>query len=312
MDAIIPIGLLDAAALGRTRAQVALDAAGGRLTRIRQGYYLEPETVRALDERSLHRARVHATARAARHRPVFSHESAAVLHGIPWLGHPPGRAVVTTTAPRSSNRSVLRHQAALDPADIVMTADGLRATSPGRTAIDLAARQSMLSGIIAVSHVRWTGVDMADLVACMERMGPFQGVSQARTALDRSTSGSESPLESLVVARCQDLGFAVPDQQTRIVGVDGRRYRVDFSWHGGRVLGEADGYAKYLASAESDARSPEERLRAEKAREDALRPACERFVRVTWAEAWNGIALARRLTAAGVPRIRPARARLTF
>jgi hypothetical protein len=104
---------------------------------------------------------------------------------------------------------------------------------------------------------------------------------------------SESPLESLSLARFAQLGFAQPSQQYE-VSVDGQFYRLDFFWEGARIAGEADGAQKY--------RQPGDLWR-EKRREDAIRRQVNAFVRWSWSDAWHGEPLARILAAADVPRL---------
>lgn len=297
------------AATGTTRSLERAER-DGELARIRHGAYAKPTDLAGSSGASRHLALIEATRAAAWSEPLFCHESAAALHGIPVLGSWPGRARITVpVGGGKSNASVQRTQRALSRDDVVVLPDGIRVTSPIRTAIDLAADRSALSGIVAMSHVREAfGIAPERVAERIAAIGRVPGLRVARAALARSTSGSESALESIVIARCQDLGFADPDQQFSVRGVDGDDYRVDFAWDGGRVLGEADGRGKYFAVAAS----AEEVLWREKQREDAIRPTCDAFVRVTWDDAWGGAGLERRLLAVGVPRVGPRRRRLTF
>jgi len=290
--------------------QLERAATRGDVERIRHGAYLDAGAWSLLSARQRHLARIAAARRAAREEPVFSHRSAAVLHGIPFLGEPPPRPCTTVPPGASkSSGSVERRRRELDTDDVVELPDGTRVTSPTRTAMDLAAGGSSLGGIIAFSHVRrFHGVDRARIDARLVRAGVIPGVRAARVALRRSTADSESALETLVVVRCEDLGFEPPAQQLPIVGVDGRAYRIDFAWDGGRILLESDGRGKYADPALLRERTTEEVIWAERLRENAIRPSCERFLRATWADAWRGTPLASLLAAAGVPRPRRARA----
>lgn len=272
------------------------------LVRIRLGAYADSEEWAAADSVARHLALVAAARRAARREPVFSHESAAALLGIPIIGSWPSR--VTATVRRGSGWSsgaVHRVHRDLDPVDVVQLDDGARVTSPARTAVDLAAVRSRLAGIIAMSEVRRRGVESESLRQTLDRAGRMLGIGAARAAFRDSVGGSDSPLETLVIVRCRDLGFAEPAQQHHVVGVDGKDYWVDFAWCGGEILGEADGRDKYRSA---DGGSDFEALWAEKRREDAIRARCRAFLRVSWEDAWGGVGLERRLLAAGVPRTR--------
>lgn len=280
-------------------------AARRELVRVRPGAYVSADDWDLARAVSRQLVMIDATRRAARTEPVFSHESAAALHGIPLIGDSDMEFCVTTTVRRGggwSSAAVRRVHRELAPEDVVEFADGARATSLARTAVDLAATRSSLSATVAVSHVRRGGVDLAALEAALARAGAMTGIGAARAAVRDSVGGSDSPLETLVVVRCRDLGFAEPEQQVPIRGIDGVVYWVDFAWRGGRILGEADGKLKYRAV--DGVPTSLDVLWAEKRREDALRARCDAFVRVSWDDVWTGEGLEHRLVTAGVPRLR--------
>jgi len=313
-DEAIPIATARSAReTGLGADALARAARRGELARLRRGAYAAADRLTAADAAARHRLLIRAARLAADEEPVFSHESAAALHGIPILGEWP-RTVHTTVVPGhgGSSGAVMRTQRRLAPEDVVVTASGALATSPVRTAIDLAASRSLLGGIVAISHVRATGVPPSAFADALGRAGAMNGIGRARLALARSVAGAESVLEVLVVVRCQDYGFAVPELQREVRGTDGRNYRVDFAWLDGRVFGEADGRRKYQDPELLAGRSAEEVVWAEKRREDAIRFACERFLRLGWEDAWRGVGLARLLDAAGVPRVGRRLAALTF
>lgn len=300
----------------RTGSSRALERAALQavLTRIRRGAYVDADEWNALSPGDRHLARIEAARRAARKEPLFSHESAAVLHGIPTIHQPPARVHTTVTNARAtSNRAVIRTCQDVPHDDIEIRDDGLRVTTPARTAIDLAAGGSALGGRFAVDHVRrHCDVSLDELRETLSAAGRIRGVRLARLAIDRSSGLCDSPLETLVLVRCADLGFARPEQQVEMRGIDGRSYRVDFAWSGERVLLEADGRTKYGALAAATGATPEDVVWAEKRREDALRPMCDALVRVTWTDAWHGRELERRLSAAGAPRTRRRAISMTF
>ncbi|MBO9578598.1 MAG: hypothetical protein J7480_07510 [Microbacteriaceae bacterium] len=242
--------------------------------------------------------------RAARRPLVFSHATAAALHGIPVIGGWPERAHATV-APGSdqSNPSMIRTERRLDPMDVCVTASGLRATGLARTALDLAATRGALAGIVAYSHLRrHRSLEIEELRTGIRRAGRMAGIRIVRESLGRSTADSDSPLESLVVARCQEYGFVVPEQQRRVVSISGNVYFVDFAWLDGRILGEADGYGKYGDPALLAGREPADVVYREKLREDEIRLATGAFFRASWEDAWHGEPLRRLLVRVGVPR----------
>lgn len=120
-------------------------------------------------------------------------------------------------------------------------------------------------------------------------------------AFDFADPRSESVGESLSRVRIAELGFAVPELQTR-VWVEGHEYRLDFEWEGG-VVGEFDGKHKYLRSEELFGTSAQEAVYQEKLREDAIRSTGRRVVRWNWEDLHRAGVLRDRLIRAGVPRV---------
>jgi len=276
----------------------------GGLIRIRAGAYVEAARAAAARPDAMHRARIAAARLAARSEPLFSHESAAVLQEIPLLGDIPAR-VVTSVGPSGADSSpdVERVKRAVPMPDRRSLDGGLMCTSAARTAIDIAAARGLLAGIVAISHVRASGVGLDEFEAVIDRAGRFPGQRRALIALRRSDDRVESTLETLILVRCQDLCFESPQLQREIVGIDGGRYRVDFSWDEGRIVLEADGRAKYVQRAAELDVPVADVVWEEKRREDAIRAAgATRFARVTWDDAWRGAGLRQRLDALGVPR----------
>ena len=299
-----------------TGSSHALDAGArrGALVRIRHGAYATVDEWGAVDPGTRMLAAIDATRSAARTgEPVFAYESAAAKHGIPLIGAWPSRAhVITAHGGATSNASVIRTRRMTPRESLVVLGDGAVVTSLITTAIDLAATRTPLGGIVAFDHLRFHhGVDIDEIMAELRRRRPFPGVRQAETAARRSTARSATPAESLAVTRIRDLGYAKPVQQFGVTDIDGNDYEVDLSWRGGRILAEIDGRSKYEIAAAERGVTVTDRLWAEKHREDAIRPTCDRFFRAVWNDLWLGHVFDRALTAAGVPRIARRRA-LTF
>lgn len=97
-----------------------------------------------------------------------------------------------------------------------------------------------------------------------------------------------------------DLRMAPDDLQHEFVGVRGKRYDVDFWWSLERVIGEADGLAKFTDERYRKGRTPAQVALEEKVREDALRAMGNGFTRWGWREATDPALLRERLLAAGV------------
>jgi hypothetical protein len=173
----------------------------------------------------------------------------------------------------------------------VATFGTVRVTSPRRTAIDLARTSSLIDAVVALDHVFAHGVDRDEVVEWLQRHRPLHGARRLETALDIARGRSESPLESMSLARLAELGAPRPIQQHEIV-TPRERFRLDFYWPELDIAGEADGRAKYGA--------PDDLWR-EKRREDAIRPHVRRFVRWSWTDAIDRHTFAAVLRRGGIP-----------
>lgn len=290
---------------GESTRHLERGAQHAAFVRIRPGVYLPRAEWDALDARRRHLAAMAAVAQTSRRRLVFSHESAAALHGIPLLGDwsASPHIVDHVERRRAALVGVVTHRVDLDE-DLLVDIAGVEATSPLRTALDIAASRGFLAGVVALDHVlgRTFAVPRETAEALLERTRSRRGYRRARAALSVATGMAESPLESLSLAQCHLLGFPVPLQQVEYV-VDGRRYRADFYFEGDDVIGEADGRWKYGP----DDASPdlERRLLDEKDREDRLRSVVRGFARWNWLDALHGDGLRVRLLRAGVHPVRP-------
>lgn len=265
----------------------------GRLERVRPGVYVSSEW-NSTTHRERHLLKMRAATRVLTTRLVFSHESAAAVHGIPVLGAWPDRICVSYDGPagRAPRVGVRWTRAAWGDGDVEDVA-GFVVTSARRTALDLARTGSPAQAVAALDWVLARGERRADLCDWLREHRPIRGAHQLERALGIARGLSESPLESLSLARFAQLGFAQPSQQ-REVSVDGRTYRLDFFWEGAGIAGEADGILTYLEPGD---------LWREKRREDAIRRQVSAFIRWSWADAWHGEPLARILAAAQVPRL---------
>jgi hypothetical protein len=265
----------------------------GRLDRVRPGVFVSSDWNSAT-HRERHLLKMRAATRVLTTRLVFSHESAAAVHGIPVVGTWPDRICVSYdgSAGRAPRVGVRWTRAAWDEGDVEVVA-GFVVTSARRTALDLARTGSPAQAVAALDWVLARGEQRGVLAEWLSEHRPIRGAHQLERALGIARGLSESPLESLSLARFAQLGFAQPSQQYE-VSVDGQIYRLDFVWEGAGIAGEADGILKYLEPGD---------LWREKRREDAIRRQVSAFIRWSWADAWHGEPLARILAAAQVPRL---------
>jgi hypothetical protein len=305
----LPAGVLlarDAAAAGMGRHELSRAVGAGALVRVRSGAYVRSPQWAAARPEERHRMAVEAASRQLA-GPVFSHESAAAVWGLPLVA---ARDGVHVLGPADADGSrlglgtragVTRHSARPDVQ--VVERDGLRVTSAADTVVAMAlARDLRRSLPVADAALREGLVPAAALGDAVQRRAGTRGVRRLRVVAGLADGRAESAGESVSRARIHLDGFAQPDLQVPFVRSGTFVARVDFWWAGSRVVGEFDGRTKYRVEGLGDRRAVEDRLWDEKRREDRLRNAGLRVVRWTWRDAWPPGPLADLLRAAGVPR----------
>jgi hypothetical protein len=284
-----PATLIVAADAARAGHYPADDPA---LHRVRRGVYTPRTAWEDLAEWDRYLLRVHALA-LTRGDAVFSHESAAALWGLPLFGHPLRIHLFDSRRTRSlTYGDVTAHTS--EEARSHVERDGIRSSTASDTVIDLARTLPPAMGLsVADAAARAGLVDPAALLPRAESQRNRWGRHRMMWVLSRIDARSESVTESLSRAVIEWCGFPPPDLQTEH-RVEGRLYRSDLCWPEHRVIGEADGWAKYAAGAV-------EAVREEKRREDALRRAGWRIARWDYAGALQAAPLRAALLAAGLP-----------
>lgn len=269
----------------QTRHSLDRDCAAGKVHRVVRGVYSTAEygaaweSATAMIHADTHRPHVGAGEDSAR---VYSHSAAAILHRIPLIAAP---TQIEYTRPGAGGRNrglrvVYNHR--LPSADVAIV-KGVRCTAPIRTALDLACRDGVDAGIVALEHLlRHCFIRDADVAATLNRMGRRSGIAAARSAVEDSTRLSDSPLESLSRLRLGEIPNLPQVSQQHSIVIDGVRYRADFYWEisGHKIVGECDGWAKY-GQTQAEQRAA---FRAEQRREEALFRAGYVVFRWGWAD----------------------------
>jgi CBS domain-containing protein len=305
--ALLPVG----AFLARDVARAGLDEGvlrralrAGRLVRPRSGVYARAADWDVAGPEGRHLLLLRAAARQLE-RPVFSHESAAVLWGLPLVEEPDAVHVLGPSTPAGAHRGtgrragLVRHAA---PADVpVASRHGLRATAPAETLVSLARARDSLHAVPVVDGALRAGLaTREDLLAALATCAGNPGSRRAALAVALADAAAESVGESVSRVRIHLDGLEPPALQVPLAEGSAVIGRVDFWWHEARVAGEFDGRKKYRTDGVPDRRAVEERLWAEKLREDRLRSRGVCVVRWTWSDLWTPGVLAARLLAAGV------------
>ena len=291
---------------GETSRGLEAGARSGRFVRLRAGVYAMRTAWDAATREERHRALIEAHVATAVREPVFSHESAAVLLGVPVVGVLPSVPHTIEPEPSPVTRRTRTGVIAHRPRHPVerFRAGELSCTGPIDTAIALASSRSLATGVAALDHVLALGIAKSAILEIVTLRRPFHGASRALRALDIATGLAESPLESVSLVPIALAGLPRPEQQVSVVA-RGRRYRLDFWWPDAGVAGEADGRLKYRTAQD---------LWDEKVRQDALRSIDISVARWDWEMALAGDPLLERLREAGLPatpRFAPCSSRFT-
>ena len=264
----------------------------GERVRVRSGWYVSGAFWEGARPEERHLAAIVAAQRATRTELIFSHRSAAVLHGLPawsdWLTDASARrapdprqvhVVVPPDRRGGSTPTVFRHRQTVASSDVVHRAS-LRATAPNRTVADVARSEPFVLALAcadtelhriaaargAVDAAAWSAW-RADIAERSAATATRNSVSSLRALEALADPRTDSPLESGARLRLLQLGFA-PVPQVEVAAPGGGRFLVDFELAGRGVFIECDGNSKYFDRGLNAGHSPEAVLLREKQRQN--------------------------------------------
>lgn len=205
-----------------------------------------------------------AVAQVVRPHHVVTDRTAAWLHGIDvhlYVEHaqvPPVETCALRGREPTDLDGVDARTRDLLPGD-VMVVNGVRVTTPLRTALDLGCCLHRREAFAALtSFARIHDLTSTDYVRSLGRYRRRRGVVQLRGLVGLVDPRVESPREAWVLLAIADAGLALPEPQVWIE-VDGiATYRLDFGYRRHRVCVEYDGLEAH--------QSPEQRAYDERRR----------------------------------------------
>ncbi len=177
----------------------------------------------------------------SRRRGVVAGRSASALHGAKWVDakRPPEILYQNRHAPAAIRTWSER---ILD--DEVTMVNGMRVTTPARTALDLACRYPVneaVAMIDALGRATRLKISNAELLA-KERYQGRRGIRRARIALDLVDPGAESPRETWLRLLLIRAGFPRPQTQIPVYDEYGQLVAVlDMGWQDIKVAVEYEG-----------------------------------------------------------------------
>ncbi|AEG44962.1 Transcriptional regulator, AbiEi antitoxin, Type IV TA system [Isoptericola variabilis J7] len=268
---------------GERRAAIARRVRRGELARVRRGRYVTPTAVdrgQALQREARVLAMTAAVATSLRTEYWFSHETAALLHGL--AVHGLREQVHVTHAWRPPSREavgipLVRHAVALPERDRAVVL-GRPVTSLERTMVDCARLLPGARALVVADSALRAGADLDLVATILEEAAGHRGVRQARRVVGLADVRAESPGESILRWIVHEAQLDAPELAVEATTWRGT-YWIDVAWPDLTVGIEFDGAVKYSGGRYGD---PRQRLLEEKQRHDALTEAGWVLLRVTW------------------------------
>ncbi|WP_277212921.1 hypothetical protein [Isoptericola croceus] len=258
----------------------------GELVRLRRGRYGPP----VADDGGIARRRERqvlqlvAAVESSLHTDfVFSHETAALLHGLSHYRLAPEVHVSQSWKPRvrPADRQLRRHPVDVPDQDRTLLT-GRPVTTVERTLVDCARWLPGAQALVVADSALRAGADLGVVGRVLGDAAGHPGVRRARRVVALADARAESPGESLVRWHLEESGFDLPSPDLSVeVATTAGTYWIDLGWPELRVGIEFDGAVKYSGGTYGD---PTSRLVAEKRRHDALTEAGWVVVRVMWAD----------------------------
>lgn len=256
----------------------------GEWVAVRRGVYTTRSLWEAIEPRERPLLEVRAASLNMVMPHVISHDSAALLHGMPVLEATPRLVHITRFGVQGSRtrHGVKHHRAPFKPEQIVFV-DGLPVLDVPRTAVDICREHGRRHGLVACdSALRSTG-DRSLLHEAAAPMRSWRHITVVRDCIDRADAGAESVGESLFRDLIDELGLGPIDTQfglsdgTRTVFCDMRVGRHGF---------EFDGRLKFRTGADGGVatRDPADVLWEEKKRQDFICGFKLGMSRAVWAD----------------------------
>lgn len=248
-----PFDLAGAERLGLSRHRLDALVAEGAVRRMLQGVYCRadlPDTVEL-------RARCAALVLPA--HAVVCDRSAAWLWGVECFDYaeqeflPKLEVVSVDGNDRVRRGEVYGGKRALRD-DEICEIEGIRVTTPLRTACDLATLRGRNAALaIYDAFSREHGLTCADYERMLLRFRGRRGVKQARELAPYATAKSESPGESWTRMTVIDAGLKAPEPQVWVLVPEFGWVRLDLAYEHLRIAIEYDGEEFHTADEDRDA-----------------------------------------------------------
>jgi hypothetical protein len=173
-------------------------------------------------------------------KAVVAGASAAALHGAKWLD-PRAPAELLYDNRRPPTGITCWSDAVAD--DEVVLVDGMRVTTPARTAVDYACRYRLDEAVAAIDALsNATRLKVAEIESIADRYNGRRGVRRARCAIPLVDGGAQSPRETWLRLLIIRAGYPRPDTQVPVRNEYGMAIaHLDLGWEDRRLALEYEG-----------------------------------------------------------------------
>jgi hypothetical protein len=176
----------------------------------------------------------------SRRRGTLAGFSASAMHGTRWID--PARPATIIDTNRRPAPGVRVWEERIE-ADEISVLDGMRVTTPARTALDLASRYPLDVAVSAIDALmQAVELKFADIELLVDRYKGRRGMKTARAALELIDDGAQSPKETWL--RLLLIRAGLPSPQTQIPVRNEWGYvdaYLDMGWEQIKVAVEYDG-----------------------------------------------------------------------
>ncbi|MEU2201509.1 hypothetical protein [Isoptericola sp. NPDC019482] len=245
-------------------AELRRATAAREMERVRRGAYRAPRAA-ALDPHAHARDHLAAVHRQLDAEHVLSHESAALVWGVPlWQTPTTTHVLQRSGASTRSARDIVRRRGLPER---WVERGGLPITDLTRTVVDCVTTMHPLGGLVVADWALGQGLDRDEAIRQLAERR--RGVRRARLVLELAEERVDPPWETWLRYVAVRAGLPRPVTQFR-VDTHAGRYEIDVVWLEHRVLAEFDGRIKYRDGAFGAGYDAERALFEEKVREDAI------------------------------------------
>jgi hypothetical protein len=173
-------------------------------------------------------------------RGVIAGRSASALHRAKWLDAQRPAELIYGNRHSPRGIRVWSDSFANDEVELI---DGMRVTTPARTALDLACRCPLDTAVALIDALaNATRLKLADVELLADRYRGRRGIAGARKALDLVDAGAESPRETWLRLLVIRAGLPWPQTQIPVYDEYGVLIGVfDMGWEDVKVAADYEG-----------------------------------------------------------------------